>query len=460
MMQASETPRRLFSTLASLLQAGLIAWFCQAGRFQVAAAESGDTRELASEILADQDLGRVLEKARHLLGTGLTAGSGYGEVWIRDLNTFIETALEARQSPKEIRAALLNFFRFQLPDGDIPDGYIPAERASVGYKYRRAESVPGLLAHKNTVETDQESSLVQAVRKFVKATGDRGLLAEEVDGKTVLARAELSLEYLLAQRSDPGTGLIWGATTADWGDVQPEHPWGVELDEQSHRACDIYDNAMFAIALKDLIELLGPNAAQREKWARVRRSLETSIRRHLWDEKREQFRPHLYLHGSPFPADFDELAIYYHGGTAVAIEAGLLSEGEIAQALARMRADVRAAHAASIGLTLYPAYPEGFFKNKGMGPYSYQNGGDWCWFGGRMIQQLVAHGLAREAYSELKPMAARVLKHGDFYEWWSLDNQPRGSAQYRGSAGVLGRAIEMLQDWARQQLPVTAREKK
>jgi hypothetical protein len=65
-----------------------------------------------------------------------------------------------------------------------------------------------------------------------------------------------------------------------------------------------------------------------------------------------------------------------------------------------------------------------------------------------MIQQLIQRGFVREAYEELKPMVVRVRKHGDFYEWWSLDNQPRGSKQYRGSAGVLGKAIEQLLAWA------------
>ncbi|ULT24332.1 hypothetical protein KUH03_35820 [Sphingobacterium sp. E70] len=46
-----------------------------------------------------------------------------------------------------------------------------------------------------------------------------------------------------------------GATTVDWGDVQPEHDWGVHLDESSHIALDIYDNAMFLIALDNYIDL-------------------------------------------------------------------------------------------------------------------------------------------------------------------------------------------------------------
>ena len=66
-----------------------------------------------------------------------------------------------------------------------------------------------------------------------------------------------------------------------------------------------------------------------------------------------------------------------------------------------------------------------------------------------MIQALIRQGRGAEAWRELKPMVVRVRAHGDFYEWWSLDNQPRGSKQYRGSAGVLGRAIELLLEWAK-----------
>ena len=404
-------------------------------------------QQLAAEILADPDLPLVLNKARALLKTGLTAGSGYGEVWIRDLNTFIEVSLEVNPAA-DIRAALLTFFKFQEANGDVPDGYIPKERGSVGYKYRRSVLAPGLLAHKNTVETDQESSLILAVRKFVTTTGDRSLLTEEVDGKRVLERLELALDYVLKERFDRDRGLVWGATTADWGDVQPEHAWGVELDASSHRACDIYDNALFVSAVDDLLQLLGAESPRAARWRQVRDDLKRNIRKHLWDETRQKFVPHVYLAGSPFLKEFDEAAVYYHGGTAVAIEAGLLTREEIARVLASMRANVKAAGAASIGLTVYPPYPQGFFKNKSMGPYSYQNGGDWCWFGGRMIQQLIRHGFVREAYDELKPMIARVKRHGDFYEWWSLDNQPRGSKQYRGSAGVLGKAIEQLLVWA------------
>lgn len=411
--------------------------------------EAASNATLAREILADQSLREVHQMARQLLQTGLTAGSVYGEVWIRDLNTFIEVGLEVNE-PLRFRESLLTFFKFQGPGGDIVDGYIPKERANLKYKYRSSPLVPAALAHKNTVETDQESSLVQAIRKYIGVTGDRTILDETIAGRRVRERLAEALEYVLKERFDQTHRLIWGATTADWGDVQPERSPSVELGEGSHRAIDVYDNAMFIIAAEDFVQLLGETAPEAPRWKAVSAELKRKVRQHLWDAKKQKFIPHIYLDGSPFPSDFDESEVYYHGGTAVAIEAGLLTHDEIARSLEQMRANVRQAGAASIGLTLYPTYPKGSFKSRSMVPYGYQNGGDWCWFGGRMIQQLVRHGFIEEAYRELRPMVVRVQRVGDFHEWWSPDNQPRGSAKFRGSAGVLGRAIEMLQGWAEQ----------
>jgi hypothetical protein len=435
-----------FFTYALSFTIGLLAVSLQSA--DAGSPASTPNAELAGKILADQTLSDVYRKAQTLLKGGFNAGSGYGEVWIRDLNTFIEVAIEVNP-PQRLREALLTFFKFQGPNGDIVDGYIPLDQAKVKYAFRTSTLATHLMAHKNTVETDQETSLVQAVRKYVAFTHDETLLAERIDGVAVRDRLGRALHYVLTERFDKEHGLVWGATTADWGDVQPESPWGVELDADSHRALDIYDNAMLVIAIGDYVKLLGSNAPETAQWMATRDELKRNIRKHLWDAKRQKFIPHVYLAGSPFPKDFDEKAIFYHGGTAVAIEAGLLSREEVARSLEQMVANVRAAGAASIGLTLYPTYPEGFFKNPQMrSPYSYQNGGDWCWFGGRMIQALIQQGYVEEAYRELRPMVERVKRTGGFHEWWSRDNQPRGSGEFRGSAGVLGRAIEMLQAWA------------
>ena len=278
------------------------------------------------------------------------------------------------------------------------------------------------------------------------ATSDRIILDVKVGDKTVAERMEWAMQFLMDKRFSTEHGLIWGATTADWGDVQPEHGWGVDLDDNTHWAIDIYDNAMLIIALDNLVELLPQT---KSKWLPIREQLAKNAKKHLWDTTGKKFIPHIYLNGSPFPEDFNENEIYYFGGTAIAIEAGLLSKEEIRISIDEMILRVKQAGAPSIGLTLYPPYPKGFFVNKIMNPeYSYQNGGDWTWFGARMIQQLVKYGFVKEAYEQLLPMTDRVVKNDGFYEWYTVDNRPEGSGTFRGSAGVLYTAIFQLEEWA------------
>lgn len=298
------------------------------------------------------------------------------------------------------------------------------------------------------METDQESSLIQAVYKYVQNTQDASFLNSVIDGQTVHQRMNAALMFLLNNRYANKYGLLYGATTADWGDVQPESPWGVVLDSSSHLAIDIYDNAMFLIAVNDYLQLF----PQDKQWKKVKNSITKNIMKYLWDKKAHKFIPHIYLSSSPFPKDFDENKINYHGGTATAIEAGLLDKKEIAIVNEMMIKDVQESGAPSIGLTLYPVYPEGYFKNKGMEPFIYQNGGDWTWFGARMITQLVRNGFAKEAFEEIQPMINRVIKNNGFYEWYTRDGRPAGSGDFRGSAGVLYEAVNALQSWAEKHL--------
>ena len=186
------------------------------------------------------------------------------------------------------------------------------------------------------------------------------------------------------------------------------------------------------------------------RWKELRQHIAANTRKHLWDEQRQKFIPHIYLEKSPIPEGFNELDVHYHGGTAIAIEAGLLSPEEIAVVNAQMLENVRLSGMPSIGLTLYPTYPEGFFRGGMSKPYIYQNGGDWTWFGGRMIQQLIANDMVKEAYEEVRPMIDRVIKNQGFYEWYGKGGVPSGSGHFKGSAGVLAKAIEMFNQWSEE----------
>lgn len=401
-------------------------------------------KKMSEKIKNDQNMAFVKKKALEVIKTGVNAGDGYREVWIRDYNTFIELAAQVTKK-EDIKENLLVFFRMQGDDGNIIDGYTPKEQIGAGetdFSYSKLE--PRYAAHKNTVETDQETSLVQAVYKYIQLTGDKSILAEKVGDKTVAKRLEWSMDFLMKNRYSKKYGLITGATTADWGDVQPEEGYGVDLDGNTHMACDIYDNAMFIVALNNMMEIIPSTKA---KWNKIKTDVAKNTRTYLWDAKNQKYIPHLYLNGSPFPADFDENNIFYFGGTTVAMEAGLLSKAEVKASLDEMVKRVKEAGAPSIGLTLYPPYPNGFFVNKIMNPvYSYQNGGDWTWFGARTIQQLIKYGYAEEAYREVQPMLKRVKDNNGFYEWYSIKNEPRGSGTFRGEAGVLYTAIVMFEN--------------
>ena len=404
-------------------------------------------KELAAKILADSTMVKVDKMARELMKKGFYAGSGYQMVWARDMNTFIELSCE-EYDQKIIRENLLMFFHFQQENGELLDGYVPREAFNWGdpNTYESA-TAPGHIGFKNTVETDQETSLIQAISKYIQKTGDKTILDETVAGKTVYDRLVFAIDYLQNERYSEKFGLITGATTFDWGDVQVEGGAVVDVDSLTHWSIDIYDNAMLAIALAQL-EKMTNNQNDKERWNKLHIQIQTNAKKYLWDVEKMKFIPHLYINGSPFFEDFDENAIHYHGGTAVAIEAGFLNNEEIAAVLAQMKENVKLSGAQSIGLTVYPPYPSEVLGKNISAPYEYQNGGDWTWFGGRIIQQLIANGFVDEAYELAQPMFNRVVKNGDFYEWYKIDGTPAGSAEFKGSAGVLGKSIEMFNEWA------------
>lgn len=407
-----------------------------------------ESNKLSKQILGNADYAKVEEMAFGILKTGFNAGDGYNQVWARDLNTFIKYSCRVLEK-EVVHEAVLKFFYFQGFDGNMIDGY---EEVEPGYKvdnysvYARYD-MPGYVFHKNTVETDQETSLIQAVYKYIKETGDKSILTEVVNGMTVHARMEKMLDFLMKQRFNSEYGLIWGATTADWGDVQFRHPWGVKLDDQSVVSIDIYDNAMMLIAIKNFLEM-NDDLAMKSRWEETYKQIKENTMQHLWDKENQKFKPHIYIRCEEFEG-FDEDEIYYHGGTIVAIEAGLLSKEEVMVSLKKMRDNVKAAGAHSIGLTIYPTYPDGAFENKGLGAYQYQNGGDWTWYGARLIPELIRYGMVEDAVTELEPFIDRVLENEGFFEWYTVDGQPKGSGIFRGSAGVLLEAIDALRIYAR-----------
>jgi hypothetical protein len=397
-------------------------------------------------ILSNKRLDTVQARAIKLL-SGFSAGTSYNEVWIRDFNTFINGSLKAHPK-EEVKKMLLMFFEIQGDDGNIVDGVVEETKANVSYKYRHSALLPGWAAHKNTVETDQESSLIQAVRKYIDVTGDMSILDEVIGGKSVIRRLEDAMNYVMKDRWSAKYGLVTGATTIDWGDVQPEAGWGVAINQKTKWAIDIYDNAMFAIAINDFLNFKPKSYKTAKDWAVVAINLKANVRKHLWQVKTQKYLPHIYLDGSPFSKDFNEAEILYSGGSICAILAGFNTRAEVIEINRQIRAAAAKEPHATIGITVYPPYPKAEFPN--MDAYNYQNAGDWTWFGGRMIPALLQYGLVTEAYNDLIPMTDRVMANNGFFEWYNVrTGKPSGSGSFRGEAGVLYDAINQLRDWAK-----------
>lgn len=408
-------------------------------------AQVNNRAALAKTILADSRLDTIQARALKLL-SGFSAGTSYNEVWIRDFNTFINGSLKAHPK-EEVKNNLLMFFKIQGEDGNIVDGVVDSAKANVGYKYRYSPLLRGWAAHKNTVETDQESSLVQAVKKYIDVTGDKSILTEAIGGKTVLERMEDAFIYLQTDRWSKQYGLITGATTIDWGDVQSESGWGVAINDKTKWTIDIYDNAMFVKALHDFQTMKPKGYKAKQNWALVAANITKNARKYLWDKPAQKYIPHIYLNGSPFSPDFNEKEILYTGGSICAIIANFNTPAEVKEINRQMVAAAAKEKHATIGITVYPPYPVKQYPN--MQPYNYQNGGDWTWFGGRMIAPLVDYGYVNEAYAELSPMLDRALVNKGFFEWYDVQTgAPKGSGDFRGEAGVLYEAIRILKQWA------------
>lgn len=111
----------------------------------MACQQPSKNRQLADTLLNDTTLQQVDSMARAVLAHGFNAGSGYSQVWARDLNTFIETACEVND-PADIRWAILLFFRLQQPNDEMVDGYVllrPAVPARAQQRHLVADDYGG-----------------------------------------------------------------------------------------------------------------------------------------------------------------------------------------------------------------------------------------------------------------------------------------------------------------------------
>jgi hypothetical protein len=359
---------------------------------------------------------------------GFAAGSAYPQIWLRDANTIIPASKYFYPLPY-LSSWLDEHLSLQKPDGALWD-----------WVDSRGE------VDKNTVETDQEASAVQAAAQVFRLTG-KAWPARTVAGVRIADRLEKALSYVLKDRIDPATGLVTGGHTADWGDVEAEDADqnAVYLGPGSHRTLDIYDQAMFYEAALDLASILdaagdGRTAAA---WRRRADGIKAAANRRLWMADKGYYRVH--IHKDPFDHAFAEDDIFAMGGNVQAALSGMADDRGLDRALRiieKALAGQKDLGISTVSGTLLPPYPKGFFKHPAMDEaFEYQNGGQWDWFGGKLVLLMFESGFARTARDKLIEIAKKDIANGGFFEWDAKDGAARGSDFYAGSAGSLARAL-------------------
>ena len=401
-------------------------------------------------IRASLEANRKEFRGRTGLVRGFGAGTLYPQVWLRDSATLIP-ATRFLYSREHLTSWIEEHLSHQRGDGALQDWIAAGEAARFIADAPRAAEVfraAGIVltADRNTSESDQESSAVGAAAQVFAITGDRAWLRRPVAGRPLIARLDAALEYVRAQRSDAARGLVTAALTADWGDVTPAHgdQQAIYLDATTPIVASLYASALYVGAAHDLAGLhraLGEAVGGR-RWDDRARLIADGIERHLWQPERGFYRMHAIL-SWPLPGrapqDDDRFGM---GGNAVALLTGLGDEARMRRVMGVALGRQRRYRMSTVSGVLLPPYPSGFFRHPILREeFAYQNGGEWDWFGGRLLLAAFQRGQAASARRELARIAAQAVRGGGLYEWSTRDGQGEGSARYAGSAGALGAAI-------------------
>jgi hypothetical protein len=352
------------------------------------------------------------------------AGTSYPQAWIRDTATLLPYA-RFFYAAADLQGIVDRFFAAQSPAGQVQDWVDSIGRCD-----------------KNTVESDQESSLVLAAWHL--ALGDPAWLNGRVAGVSRLRRLDMALEWLWSNRRDAGRGLIWSGFTADWGDVERSYAdqRAIKLSDRSQRTYSTYAQALFVQAAQRLARMAGRlgDPAMADKWRQRGEAVGAACRRQLYLPDQGYFLVHR-VEGKDDVLRW-ERNILAVGGNAEAMRAGLMSRAEIARFIQVLERRRGALGLRTVSFTLLPPFPENFFPHPALRqPWSYQNGGEWDWIGGRLVSALYQAGFRREADRYLEEIAAKNLADMNVFEWSDRAGNGQGASFYAGAAGVLGEAL-------------------
>jgi hypothetical protein len=357
--------------------------------------------------------------------SGFAAGTDYPQIWLRDANTIIPASMYFYDQAF-LTSWLEEHLAFQKENGSLED-WINSQGES----------------DKNTTETDQESSAVQAAYQVYEMLGPEWL-EKTISGEKIINRLEQALLYVLRERWNEEHGLITGAHTADWGDVDmvDGDQQAIYVDEHTRWTADIYDQSMFYQASMNLAEMMDAagEAKRASFWQEKARLIKDNTDRQLWQEDKGFYRVHIHL--DDLKHEFDEDDMFAMGGNTQAILSGLADSEKSRRIIEEALKRQGEFQLSTISGTLLPPYPKDFFKHPLLDdPYEYQNGAQWDWFGGRLICAMFENGFSELAKEKLLEITSKNVKNRGFFEWDNREGVGSGSDFYAGSAGSLAKAL-------------------
>ena len=351
--------------------------------------------------------------------SGFSAGSIYlSQIWIRDSYTILTYSKYLYKEP------FLSSWLFYMLDNIKNNGLIYDWFDSSGH------------FDKNTVESDQESSLALAYFELLEIDRDRYI--------NRLDDIERLLSNLWRLKRDKSSGLIVNAHTIDWGDVQyGATNWkdAVYFNNNSFKVVGIYTNAIFYSAIEKLLkEYKKLDKKKYLKWKNIQNRLKIDINSYLWNKERGFYRIHKHVSYLKHP--FDEDNIFAMGGNSVALSTSLVDKNKIKSIINTALKREKLFNISTISGVLLPPYPRNYYKYHIVDDYfEYQNGGQWDWFGARLLKIMFLNNFEKVGLDELRKIAQKIVKNRTISEWNDTLGNHRGSSNYAGAGGVLGNAI-------------------
>jgi hypothetical protein len=349
----------------------------------------------------------------------------YPQIWLRDANTILSSS-RYFYGQAFLSSWLEEHLVFQKENGSLDD-WIDSKGKS----------------DKNTTETDQESSAVQAAFQIFNLLGPKWL-EKPIDGIRIIDRLSSGLQFVWDSRKNEGLGLIIGAHTADWGDVDlvDSDQKAIYVDDRTPWTADTYAQSMFYEACLNLGAMWEALGEKRRMafWQEKAGAIKNNTNKWLWQDDKGFYKVHVHL--DSLLHDFDEEDMFAMGGNTMAILSGLADEEQSRRIILEAMKRQEEHNISTISGTLLPPYPKNFFKHPLLDdPYEYQNGAQWDWFGARLIFAMFQKGLSRKATEKCLEIIQKNMDNRGFFEWDNKEGIGLGSDFFAGTAGSMGKAL-------------------